>query len=180
MDVRKVMLSSIGLGGLLIVANIFLVMIPLWNRWTELNDKYFELKNRIKKTGVKVASGELVVYLKRLKDKLNRIEDQIVSNLDITFVMEDISTMARDAGLELKQILPKETEPVKDKSAKELAYTKIVFLGRGGYHQVGRFVATLENSKYVCKVTKIEIIPNPKDYRKNDVSVMVSVLTRKD
>ncbi len=180
LEAQKVLVFSILLGVLITVVNVFLVVVPLWNLYQEKSEKFERIAQRLKQSRAKVKDEELLVYIKRLKDKISDIENRIVSDVDLTFVMEDISSIARESGLELKQILPKEEVPVKTKSLSGLSFSRLLFVGTGGYHELGKFVANLENSKYICKIESITIIPNYNDYRRNDVKVMISVLTRKE
>ncbi len=180
MDAQKVLLLSILLGVVITVVNIFLVAVPLWNVYQEKSAKFEKIARRLKQSKAKVRDEDLLVYIKQLKEKIAKIEDRIVGDTDLTFVMEDIASIAKDSGLELKQILPKEVVPLKTKFIRGLDFSRILFIGSGGYHELGKFVANLENSKYICKIESITIIPNMGDYRHNDVKVLISVLSRKE
>ncbi len=179
-DVKQTAILSIVMGVVITLINIFLIAVPLWNTYQEKSQKFNNIARRLAQSRAKVKDEELLIYIKKLKDKISEIEDRIVSDMDLPFVMEDIASVARESGLELRQILPKKSVPIKTKSLSGLEFCRILFIGVGGYHDVGRFVANLENSKYICKIDSITIIPNPGDYRHNDVKVMISVLSRKE
>ncbi len=179
-DAQKVVLFSILIGIIITIVNVSLVILPLWNTYQEKSAKFENIARRLKQSRAKVKDEDLLIYIKQLKGKIAKIEDRIVADIDLTFVMEDIASIARESGLELRQILPKEVIPVKTRSLSGLAFSRILFIGSGGYHELGKFVASLENSKYICKIESITIIPNFNDYRHNDVKVMISVLSRKE
>ncbi len=179
-DTAKVLGLSLALGLVIAVANYLLVVQPLWTSYSEKSEKFHKIYNRLKQSRAKVKDEELLVYIKKLKDKISAIEERIVPEFDLPFLMEDIANMAKDSGLELKQIVPKDSVPVKDRKLRNLRFSQILFIGTGGYHELGRFISALENSKYVCKIESITIIPDSWDYRNSTVKVLISVLTRKE
>ncbi len=179
-EAQKILLLSVFIAIVIFVSNIFLVTLPLWNKYKEKAEKYASIERRLKQSRAKVKDKDLLVYIRNLKRQISDMEDRIVSDLDLTFVMEDISNVAKDSGLELKQILPKDSQPVRMKAEKHLKYAKLLFVGRGGYHELGRFISKLENGRYLCRIESIEIIPNISDYRHNDVKVRIAILSKEE
>ena len=179
-DAQKVLALSIGLGLLILGVDIFFIASPLWTKYRTARNKYLSIERELKRSRAKVKDSELLVYIKNLKDKISALEGKVVTDVDMTFVLEDISGIAKDSGLTLKQILPKEKIPVKGRHKDKLYYVKLLFTGQGSYHSLGKFISRLENSKYVCKIESITILPNINDYRNNDVRVVIYILSRKE
>ena len=180
LDSQKVLALSLFLGLAILGIDYFFVISPVWNKYQSAREQYTSIEKKLKASRAKVKDSELLIYIKNMRDKIADLEKRIVTDVDMTFVLEDISGLAKDSGLVLKQILPKKEIPLKGKYKKNLYYEQLLFTGKGTYHSLGKFISRLENSKYVCKIESITILPNINDYHNNDVRVTIDILSRKE
>ena len=93
--------------------------------------------------------------LSSLKDKQGVSENKIFSELELTMLLDDISTKALDSGIKIMQIIPQGTSPDdKEKDLVEGAGLRLAPLMLRleiscGYHQLGSFLSRIESNSLI-------------------------------
>ena len=62
---------------------------------------------------------------------------------------------------------------------KEFLREKISISAIAGFHQLGRFIALLENSPIFYDISKLEIRSDSKGYLKHSITIILDVIARK-
>ncbi|MFA6141792.1 MAG: type 4a pilus biogenesis protein PilO [Candidatus Omnitrophota bacterium] len=107
------------------------------------------------------------------KDKVDKYERMLPAEQEIPSLLETLSSMARGSGVKIVGIMP---VPVKESKVKdEQIYQEIPILisAKSGYHELGSFLANLENSDRFMKVVDIGIKSNKLTPKKHDVELLV-------
>jgi type IV pilus assembly protein PilO len=131
------------------------------------------------KTGLKNAEaeigrmGEMRTSIASYDEKIVRYGDLLPTEEGIPTLLESLSEMARSSGMKIVSI-----EPVEDKENKALrgqAYQAIPINmnARAGYHELGKFFSTLEDSGRFIKIADIRIKTTAASPKKHDVELLV-------
>jgi Tfp pilus assembly protein PilO len=106
-------------------------------------------------------------------EKIGRYGDLLPTEEGIPTLLESLSEMARSSGMKIVSI-----EPVEERDNKALrgqAYQAIPIRmnARAGYHELGKFFSTLENSERFIKIADMRIKTNAASPKKHDVELLV-------
>jgi len=106
-------------------------------------------------------------------EKVGRYEKTLPTEQGIPRLLEDLSNMARDSNMRIVGIVPVAKE---DKRQRVQTYQEIPIMisAKSGYHELGRFLAGLENSDRFMKVADMQIKSNRGAPKKHDVELLVS------
>jgi Tfp pilus assembly protein PilO len=125
--------------------------------------------------------------LTNLNEEFDRFGKRIIVEEEIPRILESISKSADLCGVRILKIRPEGTVAQKAVSAKgkavkesqEYARLKISINMRGGFHQLGRFVALLENSSVFLDLKRLEIQSDEQEYLKQVVTIILEVVIKK-
>lgn len=106
-------------------------------------------------------------------EKVGRYEKTLPTEQGIPRLLEDLSNMARESNMKIVGIVPvaKEDDRQRARTYQEIP---IMISAKSGYHELGRFLAGLENSDRFMKVADIQIKSNRGAPKKHDVELLVS------
>ena len=106
-------------------------------------------------------------------EKVGRYEKTLPTEQGIPRLLEDLSNMARESNMRIVGIVPVAKE---DKRQRVQTYQEIPIMisAKSGYHELGRFLAGLENSDRFMKVADMQIKSNRGAPKKHDVELLVS------
>jgi Tfp pilus assembly protein PilO len=125
--------------------------------------------------------------LTNLNEEFDRFSKRIIVEEEIPRILESISKSADLCGVRILKIRPEGAVAQKAVSAKgkagkepqEYARLKISINLRGGFHQLGRFVALLENSSVFLDLKRLEIQSDEQEYLKQVVTIILEVVIKK-
>jgi len=106
------------------------------------------------------------------KKKIGLYEKTLPTEDGIPGLLESLSGMAKSANMRIAGIVP---IIQKKPEAGNRAYEEIpiTITAQAGYHELGRFLASLENSDRFMKVTDIQIKADKASPKKHDVELLV-------
>jgi len=106
------------------------------------------------------------------QDKVNRYEKMLPAEQEIPNFLEELSNMARSSNLKIVGITP---IPAKEKTSANKIYQgfPILISAKSGYHEIGRFLSSLENANRFLKVADIEIKTDPATPKKHSVELLI-------
>jgi len=104
--------------------------------------------------------------------KTGSYEKMLPSENQITAILEELSSLAKGAGVKIVGITPLavKKDGGKDRIDSEMP---IVITAKSGYHELGRFIDTLENCGILMKISDIQIRLNRSTLKKHDVELLV-------
>lgn len=108
----------------------------------------------------------------KYNDTIDHYEKMLPAEKEIPALLENLSQMAKDAGVKIVAITPVAVRD--DRSAGQI-YQEIPILinAKSGYHELGRFIASLENAGRFMKVVDIQIRTGGVVSRQHDVELLV-------
>jgi Tfp pilus assembly protein PilO len=126
--------------------------------------------------------------LENLKSEESTFGQQIPEQENLSDLLETVSKFADTSGVKLTRIKPI-TDPkslaqavsisVGEKGQEKIYREMISLNARGGFHQLGRFVAFLENAPNFFDISSLEIRTNAQDYTEHIITMVVEVAVRK-
>ena len=178
--------SIIALVALVILVDIFLVLIPHFNKIT---GTYLPRRGEIVrdlsayKRGAGITS-EMKSKLKELEGNVEVGLSRLMAEKDIPEFLSWISTTAKENKVKLMEIKPlKGSVPKVDNDQNELQKRyyplSINLILKAGYHQLGYFINQLENGEYFIKVTDVDIRSNSSDTIVQDVNLKLATFVLK-
>lgn len=111
------------------------------------------------------------------EEKVDRYEKMLPTEQEIPALLEDLSGMARSANIKIVGIMPVITKEDKTKKAYVYQERPILISAKSGYHELGKFLSSMENADRFMKVADIQIKANAQSPKKHDVELMVLTYT---
>jgi type IV pilus assembly protein PilO len=104
--------------------------------------------------------------------KLDKYEKTLPTEEGIPDLLEGLSEMAKNANMRIAGIVPIEKKEAKSENRvyKEIP---IMITAKAGYHGLGRFLSSLENSDRFMKVVDMQVKADPASPKKHDVELLV-------
>ncbi|MFH1868543.1 MAG: type 4a pilus biogenesis protein PilO [Candidatus Omnitrophota bacterium] len=136
----------------------------------ELKQKYVFAKNSA------VNIPKYKQQIEQFNDKLSLHKMRFSTNQEISTLLKELSTTARNTGVKIVAVKP-HTPVVNTKDAgSQEAYKRFPISIRAvcGYHQLGVFLNNLENAETFMRVTDIRILSDSKDIKAHQVYLLVN------
>jgi type IV pilus assembly protein PilO len=113
--------------------------------------------------------------LDEYKEKVELYEKKLPVEKEIPNLLENLSNMAKNSKIKIVGIAPALSYLKDQKSAKSRIYQEIPILitAKSGYHELGYFLASLEDADRFIKVVDISIKANKATQKIHDVELMV-------
>jgi len=104
--------------------------------------------------------------------KLDKYEKTLPTEEGIPDLLESLSEMAKNANMRIAGIVPIDKKETKSENRvyKEIP---IMITAKAGYHGLGRFLSSLENSDRFMKVVDMQIKADPASPKKHVVEILV-------
>ena len=152
----------------------FIFLKPRIYHLRQLNLRLIMLTRNVQNTAKDAANiDNLRRRLEDLKAKANFYEQKLPREKDIPSLLESLSKVAKDSQVKIVEIQPR------DKDIREVGgmylEVPIAIKASCGYHQLGRFINELESGPRFIRISDIEIKGNPRDYRKHNVHLLLSM-----
>lgn len=167
------------LGGallLIFLINYFLLLKPLLGSLNKVNGEISEVRHNIQDVRNDVARvGQNRDQLEKIKNQVNEVKVKIRSAQEVPLILEDISRIASDQGIKIDQLMPLKDQKVLLAKQKDVEYYALPILvqARSSYHDLGRWLAQLEERKTFYNVGSLSILTNPKDTMRHQVQLTV-------
>jgi len=156
---------------------IYFVFIPQFVRVFALSGDIGKMRLELKSAQALVANmDKLKNDLKENSEKVELSEKKLPAEQEIPTLLEDLSSMAKDSKIRILSIVPVMSYLTGDRSGnKSQIYREIPILitAKSGYHQLGRFLNSLENAGRFMKVVDIGIKADKASPKEHDVELIV-------
>lgn len=118
--------------------------------------------------------GDLEREISSYDEKIERYVKMLPAEKEIPAFLDSLAVMARDANVRIVAITPvagKETEGEKGRIYQEMP---IQISAKSGFHELGRFLASLESSDRFIKVVDLDIRGNNATPKRHDVDLLLT------
>ena len=166
------------LGAIVLILYIYFIFLPQVAKDIGLIGKIMQMKNDLK--GAQLLIAEKVGLEKRFaaySEKIDLYEKKLPAQKEIPNLLEDLSSMARNANITIIGImptpLPAPLRGQKEKKGQVYQETPILITAKSGYHELGHFLSNLESGDRFMKVVDISVRANAAAPKKHDVELMV-------
>ncbi|MFA4842730.1 MAG: type 4a pilus biogenesis protein PilO [Candidatus Omnitrophota bacterium] len=105
---------------------------------------------------------------------------RLITEDEITALIEVISAMANKESIRLMQIKPQKMPLPKDTALKEADKSLLINLEMTcGYHSLGKFLNNIENAEVLMSIDSIKVSNDSADYLKQKVSLLLRTYVKK-
>ncbi|MDD5428100.1 MAG: type 4a pilus biogenesis protein PilO [Candidatus Omnitrophica bacterium] len=170
---KNAMALGVGAGAVVLYAYLNFLLFPQVSRVARAFGKAGKLAAELKNTERDVSGiGGLKKQVAVYRDKIDSYESILPAEQEIPKLLEGLSEMAKKANVKIVAITPIQTkqEPQANQAYQEMP---ILINARSGYHELGRFLNSLENTDRFMKVVDISIKENKATPKKHDVEILV-------
>ena len=105
--------------------------------------------------------------------KIERYEKVLPAEQEVQTLLESLSDMARASNVKIVGITPSINKGEGVRSNKIYNEIPILISAKSGYHELGNFLAKLENSDRFMKVVDIKIHSNTATPKRHDIDLLV-------
>jgi type IV pilus assembly protein PilO len=136
--------------------------------------KVNKLKAELKNAETDIAKIEAMkATISSYGEKIGRYGDLLPTETEIPNLLESLSEMARSSGMKIVSIVPVEEKENKVRRGQAYQAIPIMMSVRAGYHELGKFFSTIEDSERFIKIADIRIKANAASPKKHDVELLV-------
>lgn len=118
--------------------------------------------------------GSLEKEISSYDEKIERYVNMLPAEKEIPALLENLAAMARDANVRIVAITPvtgKETDGEKGRIYQEMP---IQISAKSGYHELGRFLLSLESSDRFIKIVDMEVRGNSTTPKRHDIDLLLT------
>jgi type IV pilus assembly protein PilO len=173
------LILAVLVGCLFLAMYVNLLLRPTLASLSKINPEIRKLKQDIGEVteGGKTKS-QLSQRLKRLEGKVTKYEAVLSAEEEIPSLLQELSELAEASGIRIIGIKPGRPPKLEDKKKvkSRIVYQEIPISIKAtcGYHQLGSFIAALENADRLFIIRDIEIKSSLQTPRSHDVGLVVS------
>jgi Tfp pilus assembly protein PilO len=170
---RQVALVACLIGALLLYLYVNFLLLPQISDVAAVYDRANKIRSGVKAAERNVAEIEsLKKQVALYRGKIDSYERILPAEQGISKLLEDLSEMAKSANVKIVGITPlsSKQEPRPDQIYQEIP---ILINAKAGYHELGRFLADLENSDRFMKIVDIKVMANKAAPKRHDIELMV-------
>ncbi len=166
------------LDGFIIVRAQIIPLVRFWKKAAQTKADILEARSDFK------SFDSFKKKLADLRVEVDGLHKKTILQEELPKVLESISKSADMSVVKILKIRPMAEiktvdKPVKIGAGNELTRHKISISAIAGFHQLGRFVALLENSGYFHEIRKLEIRSDSQGYMKHSITIFLDVMVRK-
>lgn len=167
------------LGGALLfvfLVNYYLLLKPLLGSINKVNSQISEIRHNIQDVRNDIVRvGQNRDQLEKIRNQVNEVKVKIRSAQEVPVILEDISRIASEYGVKIDQLMPLKDQKVLLAKQKDVEYYALPILvqARSPYHDLGRWLAQLEQEKIFYSVGSLSILTNPKDTMRQQIQITV-------
>lgn len=184
---KNEVLALTGLICAVILAGYFLLFLnPMFSKLSDLSRKVFKLQSDLSIAELSVDSmPKMKKEISDLKNKAISYSNKLPKEEELPALLESLSMMARDTDVKITKIAPiKDAEAAKDAkiTTRSGVYEEksILINAQCGYHQLGAFIAQLENAERFMEISDITIENVKTALKRHNVQLIVKTFVLKD
>ena len=153
-----------------IIALFIFISRPKFKEIKKLDDEIVKAREELQETQ-KIAriKDKLIEEINALREGINYYERRIPGEKAISWLLIELSRVARQTGIKYLSISP---QPEEKKESYIRVPIRIEILC--GYHSLGKFLSKIENSQRFMSVENIGISPDSSNPLKHRVSMIIS------
>jgi Tfp pilus assembly protein PilO len=147
---------------------------PLLGSLNKVNSQISELRHNIQDAKTDIARlGQNRDQLEKIRNQVNEVKVKIRSAQEVPLILEDISRTASEHGVKIDQLMPLKDQKVLLAKQKDVEYYALPILvqARSPYHDLGRWLAQLEEDRVFYGVGNLSVMTNPKDTMRHQVQI---------
>lgn len=181
-DNVKVLASA---AGVIVLLDLFILVrvqfVPLARSWSKANQIKMDIRQGRQDSN---SMDAFKTRLKDLKTEFSDLNKKTLTQEEIPQVLETVSKFADISSVRILKIRPMSEVRSVQKStqvSKEelLVREKISITAIAGFHQLGRFIALLENAPIFFDIRNLEIRSANQEHMKHSVTIFLDVVMRK-
>jgi type IV pilus assembly protein PilO len=170
---QVLVLSAVGTVAFLI-AYFNLLLIPQLSGLFRNAAEAHKVNSELKAASQAIAGmGRLRSDITASAEKIGRYADMLPTEEGIPTLLESLADMARSSSMKIVSIVPAPSKELSAQRSQAYRAIPIVISARAGFHELGRFMSTLENSGRLMKIADINVKENKASPKKHDVELVV-------
>jgi type IV pilus assembly protein PilO len=173
-DQKKMMILAALITITALFAYFHLLFLPQVSGLFSTVAKVNKLKTELKNAESDISKiGSMRAAIASYDEKIGRYGDLLPTEAGIPTLLESLSEMARSSGMKIVSIVPVEDRENKALRGQAYKAIPIMMTVRAGYHELGKFFSTLEDSERFMKIADIRIKSTATNPKKHDVELLV-------
>jgi len=173
-DKKQTLLIGVAIFLAIMIAYGYIFFRPHAGELMALFSKLSNLKLELSSAKTDIATKPMLEKTKAsLLSKIDYYEKQLPEQKEIPKILESLSEIAIGAGVKIIAIKPAESS-VEGAIYQEMP---IQIKAKCGYHQLGRFINSLETGDRFMKVTDINLASNAEDMLNHNVELQIKTYT---
>lgn len=158
----------------LLFAYFNLLLIPQVKGLVKTASSRNRLSDELKKSESDVSRiGKLRSDIDSYSEKISRYGQLLPAEEGIPTLLESLADMARSSSMKIVSIVPLSGREPGIQPGQAYRAIPIMINARAGFHELGRFMATLESSGRLMKIADIRLKENRSSPKKHDVEILV-------
>ena len=149
---------------------------PLLGSLNKVNTQIAELRHNLQDEKTDIARvDQNREQLEKIRNQVNVVKVKIRSSQEVPLILEDISRIASAQGVKIDQLMPLKDQKVLLAKQQDVEYYALPILvqARSGYHDLGRWLAQLEEERIFYGMGSLSILSNPKDSMRHQVQLTI-------
>jgi Tfp pilus assembly protein PilO len=157
------------------------VLEPQSKNMKKLRKELASLNEQAASIGPKLVDfNRLSSELVQKKRQVAELEQALPQKAETAEVIHKVSTQARSNGLQVQQIRPQKVTVIRTRGGKGGEFRQLfINLGiRGGYEQLGNFLAGLEQQPFYVKVAELHVSKREKREERLEIQLKLEIVVR--
>ena len=177
---EKIIVSIVAVVPVAFLVNRF-VLEPQSKKTKQLRKELASLNEQAASIGPKLVDfNRLNSELVQKKRQVAELEQALPQKAETAEVIHKVSTQARSNGLQVQQIRPQKVTVIRTRGGKGGEFRQLfINLGiRGGYEQLGAFLAGLEQQPFYVKVAELHVSKREKREERLEIQLKLEIVVR--
>jgi type IV pilus assembly protein PilO len=173
---EQTLIAAILICLILLVIYCYISVFPQIGRLTDVLSRMGKAMGQLKSAEYDISRiGELQNNIDANRSKVELYEKRLPAEQEIPALLESLSKMAKASNITIAGITPVPVSQKDQKGRKNVIYQEfpILISAKCGYHELGRFLANMENADRFMKVVDIDVKANKASPKKHDVELLV-------
>ncbi len=157
------------------------VLEPQSKNMKKLRKELASLNEQAASIGPKLVDfNRLSSELIQKKRQVEELEQALPQKAETAEVIHKVSTQARSNGLQVQQIRPQKVTVIRTRGGKGGEFRQLfINLGiRGGYEQLGDFLAGLDQQPFYVKVAELHVSKREKREERLEIQLKLEIVVR--
>ena len=173
-DTKQMAVIAALIGFVALYLYVNYLLLPQIHSVARSYDKVRKIRGQVKIAERAVSEIEgLKKQVAKYQGKIESYERMLPAEQEIPKLLGDLSEMAKTSGVKIVGITP--FQPKQEAQSVERIYQEkpILINAKSGYHELGKFLADLENADRFMEVVDINIKVNNATPKRHDVELLV-------